>query len=293
MEIFRSASNPWGQEVLVGIAWDLMWAALIVGVVFVIGHAIYVRWIARPGRPEEAFAPSAGVPERIVRHDLASRLFHWLMSLAMFALLITAFFPVIGIRFPWVAIHWIAGVVLLVTILWHIVRAIFRQDPGAMWIGREDVREGLRAVGGFLRRSRVIAPKAAKYPLDHKLFHHAAAAVGLAAIVTGVLMMFRIDTPLLPSNPYMLSDGAWGAVYVLHGLSGVALIALVTMHVYFAIRPEKRWLTRSMVWGWIGREEYLLHHDPGRWVLNGGSSGQISEGSVAEASREAEPVAGA
>jgi thiosulfate reductase cytochrome b subunit len=215
------------------------------------------------------------------------------MSLAMFALLITAFFPVIGIRFPWVAIHWIAGVVLLATILWHIVRAIFRQDPGAMWIGREDVREGLRAVGGFLRRSRVIAPKAAKYPLDHKLFHHAAAAVGLAAIVTGVLMMFRIDTPLLPSNPYMLSDGAWGAVYVLHGLSGVALIALVTIHVYFAIRPEKRWLTRSMVWGWIGREEYLLHHDPARWVLNGGSSGQISEGSVAEASREAEPVAGA
>jgi hypothetical protein len=98
MDILRSATNPWGQEVLVGIAWDLMWAALIVGIAFVIGHAIYVRWIARPGRPEEAFIPSAGVPERIVRHDLASRLFHWLMSLAMFALLITAFFPVVGIR---------------------------------------------------------------------------------------------------------------------------------------------------------------------------------------------------
>jgi len=293
MDILRSASNPWDQAILVGIAWDLMWAALIVGVVFVIGHAVYVRWVARPGRPEEAFVPSAGVPERIVRHDLSSRLFHWLMSLAMFALLITAFFPVVGIRFPWVTIHWIAGVVLLVTIVYHIVRATLLQDLRAMWIGREDVQEGLRAVGSFLRRSRVVSPKAAKYPLDHKLFHHAAAAAGLVAIVTGVLMMVRIDTPLLAMNPYMLSEGAWGVVYVFHGLSGVGLITLVTMHVYFAIRPEKRWLTRSMVWGWIGREEYLLHHDPECWKLNGGPSERVSESSVAEVSPEAEPVAGA
>jgi hypothetical protein len=38
-------------------------------------------------------------------------------------------------------------------------------------------------------------------------------------------------------------------------------------HVYFAIRSEKRWLTRSMIVGWIPRQRYLAHYDPARWPL--------------------------
>ena len=276
MEFLRSATNPWGQEVLVGIAWDLMWAALISGAIFVIAHWIYVRWIAQPVRPEEAFVSGAGVPERITRHALSSRLFHWLMAAAMFALLITAFFPVVGIRFPWVTIHWIAGVVLALTIVYHVLHATLRQDFRSMWIGREDLREGSQALARFFRRSRGLPPKAGKYALDHKLYHHAAAVVSVVALVTGALMMFRVDTPFWDQNPYFLSDAVWGVMYVLHGLSGVALITLVIAHIYFSVRPEKRWLTRSMVWGWIQREEYVLHHDPERWVLNGGPAGEVA-----------------
>jgi thiosulfate reductase cytochrome b subunit len=87
----------------------------------------------------------------------------------------------------------------------------------------------------------------------------------LAVIATGLLMMYRIDTPLFSRDPYMFAEQTWGWVYVIHGLSAVALVTLVIAHVYFAVLPEKRWLTWSMIYGWISREKYLEHHNPRRW----------------------------
>jgi len=274
MELWRRASNPWGQDVLLGISWDLMWAALVAAAAFVVGHALWMG--LRRARPTEAsVAPEAaasaagaaatgtaamGVTERVSRHSLSARVFHWLMSLAMLALLITAFVPVMGWQFPWVMIHWIAGVALVLVIAYHVVHATFRQDFWSMWLGPRDLAEGWAELRG--------APhaKPGKYPADHKLYHHLTAVVSLAAIVTGLLMMLRIDTPFLARNPYLLGDGTWGVVYVVHGLAGVALIGLIAAHIYFAIRPEKRWITWSMIRGWIARENYLAHHDPERWT---------------------------
>ena len=54
-----------------------------------------------------------------------------------------------------------------------------------------------------------------------------------------MFMMFRVRTIFFPRNPYLFSDMTWGLMYVLHGLAGVGLIALVIVHVYFAVRPEK------------------------------------------------------
>ena len=54
----------------------------------------------------------------------------------------------------------------------------------------------------------------------------------------------------------------WGMMYVLHGLAGVGLIALIMVHVYFALRPEKLVITKSMIFGSMSREFYLEHHDP-------------------------------
>ena len=59
------------------------------------------------------------------------------------------------------------------------------------------------------------------------MFHHAATIATLGAAVTGVLMMYRVDNFLLPQNTYMFSDAAWGWIYVIHGVSGIALIFLV------------------------------------------------------------------
>ena len=52
-----------------------------------------------------------------------------------------------------------------------------------------------------------------------------------------------------------------------HGLAGVGLVGLVIAHVYFAVRPEKWWITKSMILGWITRRQYLEHHEPSRWPV--------------------------
>ena len=74
-------------------------------------------------------------------------------------------------------------------------------------------------------------------------------------------------TIFFPRNPYLFSDMTWGMMYVLHGLAGVGLIALVMMHVYFGLRPEKRAITKSMIFGWMSRDFYLEEHDPERWPV--------------------------
>lgn len=275
MDLWRTALDPWGRKVLVGISWNLMWAVIVLSVVFVAAHAVWarVRGVAAAAAEEAGGAVSGAesglarsVPERVLRHGASARAFHWIMALVMFALLFTAFLPGVGIRFAWVAPHWIAGVLLLLVVAYHAVHATVWQDWRSMWIGRRDVREGAAELRRAFSRSAPAPPRSGKYPVDHKVYHHVTALVSLAAIATGLLMMVRVKTPFRVRNPYLLSDEAWGIVYVVHGLSGVALIALVAAHVYFAVRPEKRWMTWAMIRGWIRREEYLAHHDPALWV---------------------------
>jgi cytochrome b subunit of formate dehydrogenase len=270
MEFWRRAANPWGQEVLIGVSWDLMWAAVIGAALFLLGHAVWIK--TRPAESHEVpvqTGAAGAVPDKIQRHSLSSRLFHWTMSAAMLVLLVTAFGPVMGWQFPWVEIHWIAGVVLIVTIVYHVIHAIGWQDFWAMF--HLGVGEGIAHLKHIVSPKAPDPPKAGKYPFDHRMYHHVIVVVSLAAMITGGLMMVRIDTPFWTRNPYLFADATWGVMYVVHGLSGVALIFLVAAHIYFAIRPEKRWITWSMIRGWIDKEHYLAHFDPSKWVVGGGS----------------------
>ena len=74
-------------------------------------HALYLIIVKPPKRFAErkADATAAAIPERVPRHSLAARLFHWIMAASMFTLLFTAFLPKVGIQFNWVVYHWIAG----------------------------------------------------------------------------------------------------------------------------------------------------------------------------------------
>jgi len=45
----------------------------------------------------------------------------------------------------------------------------------------------------------------------------------------------------------------------------MALLTMIMIHIYFAVRPDEWWLTRSMFRGWITRREYDAHHDRARW----------------------------
>lgn len=268
MGVIEWATSPFGQSVPIHIAWFLIWVALFAGLVFLVVHAIYVRYFAK----EKEFAPDSPtenvkLPARIPRHSLAARLFHWIMAVAMFVLLFTAFLPKVGFEFNWVTYHWIAGSVLSVSILFHIIHATFYMDFWSIWPDRADLEDAWKRFQRFLGRPAAPPRKYAKYPLENKLYHGAVMVTGLAVIATGVFMMWRVRTIFFPRNPYLFSDMTWGLMYVLHGLAGVGFITLVIVHVYFAVRPEKLPITASMIVGSMSREFYLKEHDPKRWVV--------------------------
>ena len=278
MDLVTWGYNPWGQRILTHLSWNLLWASLVVGVMFLVAHASYVMLSAHRTRTaaetDALEAARRDLPARIPRHSLMARLFHWVMAAAMFVLLFTAFLPIVGVQFAWVTWHWVAGLVLSGSILYHIIHASFWLDFWSIWIGPKDIpefkAEMLRELG-----HEVSGPKPGKYPLGNRLYHTVIVLAGFAAVGTGLVMMSRIRTPLFPRNPYLFSDTAWGFTYVLHGAAGVGLVGLTIAHVYFAVRPEKWWITKSMILGWITRRQYLEHHDPQRWTVGTKPAGRV------------------
>ncbi len=260
--------DPWQRPVLQHLNWDPLWVSIFCVVMFVAAHAAYTMLSSGRKRTAaetdalEAAAPDA--PPRILRHSLAARFFHWSTSAAMFVLLVTAFFPIVGLTFDWVPWHYWSGMIFTALIAWHVVHTAVWLDFWSIWAGPKDVPE-FRAL--LLRETgrAADAPRPAKYPLGNQLYHWILTLVGLLVIVTGLLMMFRIDTPFFAHDQYLIGERAWGWVYVLHGLVGVSLVGLVAAHVYFALRPDHWWLTKAMIFGWITRRQYLEHHDPSRW----------------------------
>lgn len=206
-------------------------------------------------------------PVRVVRHAFADRVFHWLGAACVLILLGTAFLPIVGVEFGWVTVHWVSGLVLMAAVLFHIVRVLVRGTLGSMWIGRADVADALEIARSTLAR-KLPRRRPGKYSVAQKLIHHAFSVVVLTTLITGGMMLARIDTPWWERNPYLLADATWGIVYVLHGLAALLLVTMVMMHVYFALRPEKLKFTRAMIRGWITRQEFDEHHDPERWQVD-------------------------
>ena len=263
--------NPWGEDTLIHAQWNLVYVALAFGVCFMLGHTLFVKFWPKPAGPSTAplnEAAAAKVPARVKRHSLAARMFHWTMAASMLTLLGTASAPVLGLEFNWVEIHWIAGLVLTVSILYHIIHASFFLDFWSIWLNKEDVSEATARFKRAMGRSAPAPRKAAKYPWDNKMYHTAIVLSALAVVPTGLFMMKRVQTVLFARDPYLFSDATWGVMYVLHGLAGIGLVGLVIAHIYFAIRPEKLWITKGMVFGDISRQEFLAHHDPQRWIVD-------------------------
>jgi len=269
VDVIEWATDPWGKTVPIHIAWVLIWVAAIAGLAFVVIHAIFVRYFARAEEFSSSPGPVANLPARVPRHSLVARAFHWVMAASMFTLLFTAFLPKIGVEFDWVTYHWFAGVVLTASIVFHVIHASFWLDFRAIWPDRTDLQDAWRRMQRFVGLPAPPPRRFAKYPLENKGYHAAIVVAGLSAIGTGIFMMFRVEA-IFPRNPYLFTDTTWGLMYVLHGLAGVGLIALVMVHVYFAIRPEKLDITKSMIFGSMDREFYLEHYDPLRWSIETG-----------------------
>lgn len=271
MDVLTWARSPWGESVLTHISWDLFWAALVGGLVFLLAHGGYMLFSQHHKREasevDRMEADLKGLPATILRHGFVARVFHWVMAFSMLTLLLTAFLPIVGVQFAWVYWHWMAGILLTASIMFHIVHATFVLDFWSIWVGPKDIpefkAEMMREVG-----IDAPGPKPGKYPLGNRLYHLAVVVAGLGVIATGILMMWRVRTGIIERNPYILSDATWGITYVVHGLMGVGFVGLVIAHIYFALRPEKLWVTKAMIFGTISRRHYLEHHDPERWVAD-------------------------
>ena len=246
MQLFQWGTDPWGQEVLIRVSWDLLYLSFWVGIAFCVFHVAYAAvWLPKLARASGGDAGGSAT---------------------------AGFFPIIGIQFPWVTIHWIAGVVLTISILYHIVHSTFFLDFWSIWLLPADLQEAIARVKRQLGQEAGPVRKHGKYPLDHKLYHTAVMLAGFAVIATGLVMMFRIENLLVARNAYLLSEETWGLMYVLHGLGAVLFVMLTITHIYFAVRPDKLWLTKAMIFGSVDRENYLSHHDPDRWVVSRDSS---------------------
>ena len=286
MNALQWAIDPWGKLVPIHIAWFLIWVAVIAGLLFFIVHATFMRYFAKPRQFSAEVSPpiAAEIPARVPVHSLVARLYHWIMAAAMFTLLFTAFLPRVGFQFPWMTWHWTAGAVLTALVIFHIFHASIWMDFWAIWPDRIDMADADHKMRRFLGRPARPPRKSAKYPLDVKLSHGAFLVAGLTVIVTGVIMMSRVRTIFFPRNPYLLSDITWGMIYVLHGLAGVGMIALVMVHIYFGlIRPEFRPYLKAMIFGWMSRDSYLEEHDPKRWVVEAANSSPESRGGAGNA----------
>jgi cytochrome b subunit of formate dehydrogenase len=190
----------------------------------------------------------------VQRHVLIDRIMHWVMAISVIALLITGVLPIIGIEFAWLTLHWIAGLILTAAVLFHVIRSVLQKDLESVMIRASDLKEPFDE-----------KLKPGKYSLAQKGMHGAVTVATVFVIVSGLFMFAMIDTPWW-DRTNSLSEATLGWMFFLHGLSTLALIALIVFHLYFTLRPEKLFYLRSMIKGWISEEELSANHDPQRWA---------------------------
>jgi len=174
-----------------------------------------------------------------IRHQLPDRVFHWIMAILTVVLLGTAFLPILGVKFDWLPIHWVAGVLLIISVFFHLYRSFFVHGLSEMLPKWSDIRSQFNQD----------AAEEEKYDLGQKMYHWSIAVIMVTLLVTGACMLAKIDTPLWNRDPSILSDWTWGVIYVLHGFASFFLIFFFILHIYFSFLPEHRELLWSMVYG--------------------------------------------
>ena len=150
--------------------------------------------------------------------------------------------PIVGIKFDWLDLRWISGLLLTAAVLLHVLRVLTVQ--------------GLRAIH--------LPARPGKYSLQQKLIHLAWSVAVLVGIGTGIVLMIKAGTPLFPRNPYLLSLSTWGTLTALQDASALLSVFLILVQIYFGLLPEKRMYLRAMTRGWITRAELAENHDPER-----------------------------
>jgi len=135
------ATSPWGQRVPIHIAWFLIWVAVIAGS----SSLLFTPPICAISPNQESlrapFRRRGGAHPRACSQTLADSaaisLDHGRLHVHTTIYRLPA---ESGVQFPWVTYHWIAGVVLTASILFHVIHASFFMDFWAIWPDRIDLR---------------------------------------------------------------------------------------------------------------------------------------------------------
>ena len=77
-EIVRYKRDVWGEEVILGVSWDLLWVVAVAVLILLAAHAIVMAALAK----KDLDRPTAE-GRRVVRHESIDRIFHWLMAASM------------------------------------------------------------------------------------------------------------------------------------------------------------------------------------------------------------------
>ena len=248
-DIATFKDDVWGREVLLGVSWDLLWLVLAAAFVAIAAHAIFSA--TRPHTDK----PSREGP-RVIRHRLVDRVFHWVMAASVLVLLATGVLPIVGLKFPWLVIHWYAGLLLTAAVLFHIVHSSIQRKLRSMWVSASDLKEPFDK-----------GQKPGKYSLAQKSMHAVVTVLVIIVVGSGLVLFAMIDTPWWERSN-SLSEATLGWTFFLHGLSTLGLVGVVALHIYFALRPEKLFYTRSMIKGWISDDELKKNHDRDRWAAD-------------------------
>ena len=59
------------------------------------------------------------------RHARIDRLFHWCMAASVLMLMATGLLPHMGLNFSGLTLHWVAGIILTLLVVFHLARSFY------------------------------------------------------------------------------------------------------------------------------------------------------------------------
>jgi formate dehydrogenase subunit gamma len=231
---------------------------------FCLIHAAHRIFLQRHPAEVQAIHPAGD--EKLQRHTLFQRIYHWANSLAIFTLVISGWMIYQPRQIPnlegapskWFFWHQWGIALLLVGILAHIVREAFvAKEANPMVFDHRAVIKRILSIFkdffGFFK----INPPHGKYHTGQIFFHWAAAGNIFVLILTGMVLW----KPFRDFLPLSLFGLGWDFIFfnrVIHGFFSATLIANLIGHLYFALFIKKNWPeTKSMVTGRVSLPESL------------------------------------
>ncbi len=140
--LIQWATSPWGQDVPIHIAFYLIWVSAIARSGVPDRSTPFGSVLRKkPGAFRYTPAPLSrrAFPEKVARHSLAARLFHWIMAARCSRCLSPLSCP----RSATVSLGHVSldrGLVLTASIIFHIIHATFFMDFWSIWPDKDRYR---------------------------------------------------------------------------------------------------------------------------------------------------------